>query len=153
MIRKLLPVLLAALFAAACAQMVNYYASNVSIRIDSVDIKNKASFDKVDLNIDLSIKNDNLFPVYITGFTYNVLMGKAIIASGKNPDNESFMIKEKNTGNLSFSMTIYPRRAGQEFIKAYLAEDAEMKIYGKVYATSDMGNFSFNYSHTHKLKK
>ncbi|MCD8567915.1 MAG: hypothetical protein LRY50_06070 [Geovibrio sp.] len=59
-------------------------------------------------------------------------MGKSIVASGKNPDNESFQIKEKNTGSLSFNMTIYPKRAGQEFIKAYLAEDAEMKIYGKV---------------------
>ncbi len=153
MIKKLLPILIITLFAAACAQMVNYYASNVSVRIENVSIKNKLSFDKVDLDVDLSIKNDNLFPVYITGFTYNILMGKSIVASGKNPDNESFQIKEKNIGSLSFNMTIYPKRAGQEFIKAYLAEDAEMKIYGKVYATSDLGNFEFNYSHTHKLKK
>ncbi|MGE4496897.1 MAG: LEA type 2 family protein [Deferribacterales bacterium] len=146
-------VFLIVLMAAACAQMVNYYASNVSIRIDKADIRNKASFDKVDLDVDLSIKNDNLFPVYITGFTYNVLIGKSIVASGKNPDNESFMVKEKNTGKLSFSMSIRPKRAGQEFIKAYLDEDAEMKIYGKVYATSDLGNFTFNYSRTHKLKK
>ncbi|GAB1535032.1 hypothetical protein ADMFC3_06630 [Geovibrio sp. ADMFC3] len=153
MTKKLIPLFIIILLTAACARMANYYASNVSVKIENVEIKNKASFDKVDLGVDLLIKNENMFPVYITGFTYNILMGKSIVASGKNPDNKSFAIEEKETGNLSFNMTIYPKRAGQEFIKAYLAEDAEMKIYGKVYATSDLGSFSFNYSHTHKLKK
>lgn len=148
---KLLSILILTVFMGACAQLVNYYASNISVSIENITIKEKLSLDNIDMNITLNIKNDNIVPVYITGFTYNAVVGQSIVASGKNPDDNSFKVEAKSESILSLDMNLSLKRAGQEFIKAYLNNEAEFRVYGTVDVTSELGTFPLNYSKTHKL--
>lgn len=150
--KRIIFLVLIAFLSVSCAKVIDFYTSNLSVSVKNVLISGSSSFEQVDMKVDLAIKNDNLFPVYVTGFTYNVLVGKVIVASGKNPDDQSFTVKPKEEGELSLDMHLNPKKAGQEFLKAYLSKDTDIKVYGKVNITSGIGNFTLNYSHTHSLR-
>jgi LEA14-like dessication related protein len=150
-ILKFFSIVMISVVVSSCAQMANYYISNISVYIEDIKIKDKISFNNIDMNITLQIRNDNVVPVYITGLTYNAVVGKSIVASGKNPDNNSFKVDAKGVNTLPIELNINPKKAGQEFIKSYLNNEAEFRVYGTIYVTTELGTFPFDYSKTHRL--
>jgi LEA14-like dessication related protein len=153
MYKKIITSALVVFFAVSCAHVSNYFVSKISVNVDKVSVENISGFESINLKLDLFVRNENVFPIYVTGFTYNVVVGKSIIATGENPENESFMVGAQSSKKLSFDLSVHPKKAGQEFMKAFVNMETEMRVYGKVYANTELGDISFNYSHTTKMKE
>ncbi|WP_022850352.1 hypothetical protein [Limisalsivibrio acetivorans] len=140
------------IFLGGCATVSSVFVNNLSVDITDIKVNKVDGFKEVDLSVGMFIRNDNMVPIYVTGLTYNAVVGKSLVATGKNSDRDSFMIGAKSGKRIVFDMKAHPKKAGQEFLKGFITKNLEMKVYGKIFAHTKIGKFTFNYSKTRKLE-